>query len=187
MIRPIEELLAYYAFTNEDAQARKRPSLSAQARAMAVEFEAIMKDPNYIRALVSRFGAEATGAELRQLANLYLTNFVQEIVDMDSPTAELESIDLVFESNVENFVKMQERARLRKRFSELRDQELVSTNEMRDTEFFENRKPSQSIFEDMAPPKTKSEGSLLWRIIFLLVSLAVAAMVIRFVWFLSKS
>jgi len=187
MIRPIEELLAYYAFTNEDAQARKRPSLSAQARAMAVEFEAIMKDPNYIRPLVSRFGAEATGEELRQLANLYLTNFVQAIVDMDSPTAELESIDVVFETYVENFVKMQERARLRKRFSELRDQELVSTNELRETEFFENRKPSQSIFEDMEPSKTKSEGSLLWRIIFLLVSLAVAAMVIRFVWLLIKS
>ena len=187
MIRPIEELLAYYAFTNEDAQARKRPSLSSKARAMAVEFEAIMKDPNYIRPLVSRFGAEATGEELRQLANLYLTNFVQAIVDMDSPTAELESIDLVFESNVENFVKLQERARLRKRFSKLRDQELVSTNELRETEFFENRKPSQSIFEDMEPSKTKSEGSLLWRIIFLLVSLAVAAMVIRFVWLLIKS
>ena len=186
MIRPIEELLAYYAFTNEDAQARKRPSLSAKARAMAVEFEAIMKDPNYIRPLLSRFGAEATGAELRQLANLYLTNFVQAIVDLDSPTAELESIDLVFESYVENFVKMQERARLRKRFSELRDQELVSTNELRETEFFANRKPSQSIFEDIEPSKTKSEGSLLWRIIFLLVSLSVTAMVIRFVWFLIK-
>ncbi len=184
MIRPIEELLAYYAFTHEDAQARKRPSLSARARAMAVEFEAIMKDPNYIRALVSRFGAEASGEELRQLANLYLTNFVQAIVDMDSPTAELESIDLVFESYVENFVKLQERARLRKRFESLGAEVLMSESKSYEPEY--NLVGVDGASPDEIPAKP-SGSSGLWKFVFLIIFLAVLALLIRFFWVLLKS
>jgi hypothetical protein len=186
MIRPIEELMAYYAFTIEDAQVRKRPRLSARARAMAVEFEAIMKDPNFIRALVSRFGTEATGEELRQLANLYSTNFLRKIVDIDSPTAELESIDLAFESDVENFVRMQERDRLRKRFKALEEEVLMSSNDAIEPKLLSNERQNMAMFEEAEPPKEKTDEGNLWKIIFLIIALAVAAMLIRFVWVLFK-
>jgi hypothetical protein len=186
MIRPIEELMAYYEFTIEDAQARKRPRLSVKAKAMAVEFEAIMKDPNFIRALVSRFGAEATREELRQLANLYLTNLLQKIVDIDSPTAELESIDLAFESDVENFVRMQERDRLRKRFKALEEEVLMSSNDAIEPKLLSNERQNMAMFEEAEPPKENTDEVSLWKIIFLIIALAVAAMLLRFVWVLFK-
>lgn len=187
MIRPIEELMAYYAFTIEDAQARKRPRLSAEAKAMAVEFEAIMQNQNNIRSLALRFGEEATLDELRSLAEVYLQNLVQNVVDLDSPSAVLEDFDLDFEADVENFVRMQERDRLRKRFKDLEEKVLMSSNDAIEPKLLSNDMRKFSMFEEEAePPKAKLEDSILRKIIFLLIALAVAAMVIRFVWMLSK-
>ncbi len=187
MIRPIEELMAYYAFTIEDAQARKRPKLSATAKAMAVDFEAIMQNRNYFRVLAIRFAAEATLDELRSLSELYLKNLVQNVVDLDSPSAVLGDFDLAFEADVENFVRIQERDRLKKRFRALEEEVLMRSNDLNETEIFSNLRPNMSMFEETESPRAKSEDSNLWKIIFLLIALAVAAMVIRFVWVLFKS
>jgi hypothetical protein len=187
MIRPIEELMAYYAFTIEDAQARKRPRLSATAKAMAVEFEAIMQNQNNIRSLALRFGEEATLDELRSLAEVYLKNLVQNVVDLDSPSAVFGDFDLAFEADVENFVRMQERDRLRKRFKDLEEKVLMSSNDMKEPKLLSNEMRKMEIFEEAEPPRAKSEGSNLWKIIFLLIALAVAAMVVRFVWVLFRT
>lgn len=186
MIRPIEELMAYYAFTIEDAQVRKRPRLSATAKAMAVEFEAIMQNQNNIRSLALRFEEEATLDELRSLAEVYLKNLVQNVVDLDSPSAVLGDFDLAFEADVENFVRMQERDRLRKRFKALEEEVLMKSNEVSDSEILMNQRPTIGMFEEAEPPRAKSEDSNLWKIIFLVIALAVAAMLIRFVWVLFK-
>lgn len=186
MIRPIEELMAYYAFTIEDAQARKRPKLSATAKAMAVEFEAIMQNRNYFRVLAIRFAAEASLDELRSLSEIYLKNLVQNVVDLDSPSAVIGDFDLAFEADVENFVRMQERDRLRKRFRALEEEVLMLSNDLNETEIFSNLRPNMSIFEEAEPPRAKSDGSNLWKIIFLIIALAVAAMLIRFVWVLFR-
>ena len=187
MIRPIEELMAYYAFTIEDAQARKRPKLSATAKAMAVEFEAIMQNRNYFRVLAIQFAAEATLDELRSLSELYLKNLLQNVVDLDSPSAVLGDFDLAFEVDVENFVRMQERDRLKKRFRALEEEVLMKSNELSDSEIFMNQKHAIGMFEEAEPPRAKSEDSNLWKIILLIIALAVAAMLIRFVWVLVKT
>lgn len=186
MIRPIEELMAYYAFTIEDAQARKRPKLSATAKAMAVDFEAIMQNRNYFRVLAIRFAAEASLDELRSLSELYLKNLVQDLVDLDSPAITEQSIDLAFEENVENFVRMQERDRLKKRFRTLEEKVLMSSNDAIEPKLLSNEMRKMELFEEAEPPKAKSDGSNLWKIIFLIIALAVAAMLIRFVWVLFR-
>jgi flagellar basal body-associated protein FliL len=43
-----------------------------------------------------------------------------------------------------------------------------------------------AMFEEAEPPKEKTDEGNLWKIIFLIIALAVAAMLIRFVWVLFK-
>jgi hypothetical protein len=131
MMRPLEELMAYYAFLTIKSQRTRRPSLSAEAKELAVEFEALVMDGLTPNELLSHYGSRFSAPELTKLYGLFMQ--VNMVVQEESNLVEMD-VDLAFEQKVKYFTRLQERARLRDRFKELElieQENLVLTNEMK--------------------------------------------------------
>jgi hypothetical protein len=62
----------------------------------------------------------------------------------------------------------------------------MSSNDAIEPKLLSNERHNMAMFEEAEPPKEKTDEGNLWKIIFLIIALAVAAMLIRFVWVLFK-
>jgi len=179
MMRPIDELMAYYAFRQVKTRRIRRPRLSAEAQELAAEFEALINESTTLATLVLYFKSRFDESDVAKLYELYLqSNFEilenASLVDMD--------VDLAFEQKVSHFTRMQERERMRKRFKALEEEVLMSSNDAREPEFHENR-----IHEEPMPTENKSDGGCLWQIVLTIISLSIVSLLIRFLWFFFKA
>jgi hypothetical protein len=179
MMRPIDELMAFYAFRQVKTRRIRRPRLSAEAQELAAEFEALINESTTLATLVLYFKSRFDESDVAKLYELYLqSNFEilenASLVDMD--------VDLAFEQKVSHFTRMQERDRLRKRFKALEEEVLMSSKDAREPEFHENR-----IHEELMPTENKSDGGCLWQIVLTIISLSIVSLLIRFLWFFFKA
>jgi endonuclease/exonuclease/phosphatase (EEP) superfamily protein YafD len=180
MMRPIDELMAYYAFRQVKTRRIRRPRLSAEAQELAEEFEALINESTALSNLVLYFKSRFDESDVAKLYELYLQSTFEILenaseVDMD--------VDLAFEQKVSHFTRMQERERMRQRFKELEDEELVmASNSVSDDDMLMNIE-----HHELMPKENKSDESNLWQIVLTIIALGVVAMLIRFVWVFLKS
>lgn len=175
MMRPIDELMAYYAFGQVKMRRNRRPRLSPEAQELANEFEALIGESTTLSTLLLHFKSRFAVTDLAKLYELYQQANFQILenaseVDMD--------VDLAFEQKVSHFTRMQERERMRQRFKELAEEELVmASNSVSDDDMLMNIE-----HHELMPKENKSDESNLWQIVLTIIALGVVAMLIRFLW-----
>ncbi|WP_395767827.1 hypothetical protein [Aquirufa sp.] len=179
MMRPIDELMAFYAFRQVKTRRIRRPRLSAEAQALAAEFEALITESTTLATLVLYFKSRFDESDVAKLYELYLQSTFEilenaSLVDMD--------VDLAFEQKVSQFTRLQEREQMRKRFNQLEEEVLMSSNDAREPEFQENR-----LHEELMPTENKSDGGCLWQIVLTIISLSIVSLLIRFLWLFFKA
>lgn len=176
MMQPIEELMAYYAFRTIKTRRIRRPPLSAVAKELAFEFENLVNDGATVKDLILHFESRFSTEELTKLYEL----FIRSEVDFEVGS----EIDLAFEYKVEQFTRLEEREQLRKRFKELSvayESEIDVNIDKTASEPVSNLYPEENL-----PTGEAEKGNILWQIVFLIIFLAVVAMLIRFVWLLIR-
>jgi len=132
MMRPFEELLAYYRFIQQNGPRKRRPKLSDEAKAMAKIFEKLMRKANYFQKLSDQFRDDVSAEELNALIEVYQQSLIEQNVLLDNKVMEPLDIDLVFEKKVSSFMRLQEREELRKRFQALEEYETMMAKKMVD-------------------------------------------------------
>lgn len=123
MMRPIDELMAYYAARQIKTRGVRKPRLSPEAKELRVEFESLMESFISLIRLVEHFADRFSEADITKLYELFpLADFqvMENNAVMKSPIQ-----DLLFEEQVAHFTRMQERERIRKRFRELEKEILI--------------------------------------------------------------
>lgn len=133
MMRPIEELLAYYTFIQLNGRRKRRPKLSEEAKAIALSFEKIMRKPDYFQILAERFENDFSVDELNALIEVYQQSVFEKSALLENKLMVPLDMDLAFEKHVASFTRMQERERMRKRFKGLEEEELVYSNNLVDS------------------------------------------------------
>jgi hypothetical protein len=132
MMRPFEELLAYYRFIQQNGPRKRRPKLSDEAKAMAKIFEKLMRKADYFQKLSDLFHDDVSAEELNELIEVYQQSLIEHNVLLDNKVMEPLDIDLVFEKKVSSFMRLQERGELRKRFQALEEYETLMEKKMVD-------------------------------------------------------
>lgn len=133
MMRPIEELMAYYTFIQLNGRRKRRPKLSEEAKAIALSFEKIMRKPDYFQILAERFENDFSVDELNALIEVYQQSVFEKSALLENKLMVPLDMDLAFEKHVASFTRMQERERMRKRFKEL-DEEVMAKFDLADHE-----------------------------------------------------
>ena len=133
MMRPIEELMAYYTFIQLNGRRKRRPKLSEEAKAIALSFEKIMRKPDYFQILAERFENDFSLDELNALIEVYQQSVFEKSALLENKLMVPLDMDLAFEKHVASFTRMQERERMRKRFKEL-DEEVMAKFDLADHE-----------------------------------------------------
>lgn len=123
MMRPIDELMAYYAARQIKTRGVRKPRLSPEAQELRAEFEALMDSLMSLSRLVEHFADRFSEADITKLYVLFPQADFQVMRNNDLMKSPIN--DLLFEEQVAHFTRMQERERMRKRFKELEEEELV--------------------------------------------------------------
>lgn len=134
MIRPIDELMAYYAFIFENGPRKRRPVLSEDAQAQRIIFERLMRKKNFTESITKYFHDQWNSEEVHALIERYLSIQVEKTMLLDNRLVAPIDVDFAFESQVAHFTRMQERDRLRKRFRELEEEEVMTSFELAEKE-----------------------------------------------------
>lgn len=127
MMRPFEELLAYYRFIQQNGPRKRRPKLSDEAKAMAKIFEKLMRKADYFQKLSELFIGDVSAEELNELIEVYQQSMIDLNVLLDNKVMEPVDVDLTFEKKVAAFTRLQGREELRKRFNELEEVEAITS------------------------------------------------------------
>ncbi len=130
MMRPFEELLAYYRFIQQNGPRKRRPKLSDEAKAMAKVFEKLMRKLDYFQKLSELFNDDVSAEELNELIEVYQQSVIDLNVLLDNKVMEPVDVDLTFEKKVAAFTRLQEREELRKRFQALEEYETLMAKKM---------------------------------------------------------
>jgi hypothetical protein len=123
MMRPIDELIAYYAARQIKTRGVRKPRLSPEAQELKAEFEALMDSLMSLSRLVEHFADRFSEADITKLYALFPQADFR--VMENNALMKLPINDLLFEEQVAHFTRMQERERMRKRFKELEEEERV--------------------------------------------------------------
>ncbi len=123
MMRPIDELMAYYAARQIKTRGVRKPRLSPEAQELRAEFEALMDSLMSLSRLVEHFADRFSEADIMKLYELFPQADFQVMKNNDLMKSPIN--DLLFEEQVAHFTRMQERERMRKRFRELEKEMLI--------------------------------------------------------------
>ncbi len=131
MMRPIDELMAYYAARQIKTRGVRKPRLSPEAQELRAEFEAFMDSLMSLSSLVEHFTDRFSEADVTKLYELFPQADFQVMKNNDLMKSPIN--DLLFEEQVAHFTRMQERERMRKRFKELEEEKLVFASDEMDS------------------------------------------------------
>ena len=131
MMRPIDELMAYYAARQIKTRGVRKPRLSPEAQELRAEFEALMDSLMSLSRLVEHFADRFSEADITKLYELFPQADFQVMRNNDLMKSPIN--DLLFEEQVAHFTRMQERERMRKRFKELEEEQLVFASDEMDS------------------------------------------------------
>lgn len=131
MMRPIDELMAYYAARQIKTRGVRKPRLSPKAQELRAEFEALMDSLMSLSRLVEHFADRFSEADITKLYELFPQADFQVMKNNDLMKSPIN--DLLFEEQVAHFTRMQERERMRKRFKELEEEQLVFASDEMDS------------------------------------------------------
>ncbi|MHA8076152.1 hypothetical protein [Aquirufa sp. TARAVU-A1A] len=131
MMRPIDELMAYYAARQIKTRGVRKPRLSPEAQELRVEFEVLMDSLMSLSRLVEHFADRFAVADITKLYELFPKADFQVMKNNDLMKSPIN--DLLFEEQVAHFTRMQERERMRKRFKELEEKEHVFASDEMDS------------------------------------------------------
>lgn len=131
MMRPIDELMAYYAARQIKTRGVRKPRLSPEAKELRAEFEALMDSFISLSHLVEHFVDRFSEADITKLYELFPQEDFQVMKNNDLMKSPIN--DLMFEEQVAHFTRMQERERMRKRFKELEEEERVFASDEMDS------------------------------------------------------
>ena len=131
MMRPIDELMAYYAARQIKTRGVRKPRLSPEAQELRAEFEALMDSLMSLSRLVEHFADRFSEADITKLYELFPQADFQVMKNNDLMKSPIN--DLLFEEQVAHFTRMQERERMRKRFKELEEEQLVFASDEMDS------------------------------------------------------
>jgi hypothetical protein len=132
MMRPFEELLAFYRFIQQNGPRKRRPKLSDEAKAKAKIFEKLMRQADYFQKLSDLFRDDVSAEELNALIEVYQQSVFEKSALLENKLMVPLDVDLDFEKHVASFTRMQERDRMRKRFKELEEYETLMAKKMVD-------------------------------------------------------
>ncbi len=165
MMRPIDELMAYYAARQIKTRGVRKPRLSPEAQELRTEFEALMDSLMSLSRLVEHFADRFAEADITKLYELFPQADFQVMRNnnlMKSPIN-----DLLFEEQVAHFTRMQERERMRKRFREL-EEKVMDTFDLADGAQME---PSHSQKPEVAEQSVLVQILIGMAVFFLLIYL----------------
>lgn len=169
MMRPIDELMAYYAARQIKTRGVRKPRLSPEAQELRVEFEALMDSLMSMGRMVEHFADRFSEADITKLCELFPQADFQVMKNNDLMKSPI--IDLLFEEQVAHFTRMQERERMRKRFKELEEEVLVYSNNKVD-----------SINENIPnlAQKEKAEWPVFLQVVFGMLLFFLLLMILKF-------
>jgi hypothetical protein len=131
MMRPIDELMAYYAARQIKTRGVRKPRFSPEAQELRAEFEALMDSLMSLSRLVEHFADRFSEADITKLYELFPQADFQVMKNNDLMKSPIN--DLLFEEQVAHFTRLQERERMRKRFKELEEEKRVFASDEMDS------------------------------------------------------